>query len=79
MDKLWRRLCCAFGYHRFFAIGRCGIASEHVGCRDCYRQWGMNHDVRAFLPWSEVAGFHIEHGYDPAAALRAREGASRNV
>jgi hypothetical protein len=74
---LWRKLCCKFGNHRYFIIGRCGIATDHVGCRDCGRQWGMNHDVRGFLPWSEVSGFHIAHGYDPVAALRARSSQER--
>lgn len=70
-EMLWRGFCCAIGRHRYFIIGRCGIASHHVGCRNCAREWGMNHDVRSFLPWIEVAGFHIEHGYDPITPSRA--------
>jgi hypothetical protein len=66
---LWRRVCCRLGRHRLFKIARCGCVTDHVGCRDCAKQWGMNHDVRAILPWSIVGPFHIERGYDPTAAL----------
>ena len=67
----WRWACCKLGNHRLFVVGRCGLVTDHIACRDCRRQWGMNHDVRCMLPWSEVRGFHIEHGYNETAALRA--------
>lgn len=73
MDDLRRKLCCFLGRHRYFIIARCGIATHHIGCKDCARQWGMNHDVRALLPWSEVADFHREvHGYTPALRVTVR-------
>lgn len=64
--RILRRLKCLLTGHRYIIIGRCGIATHHVGCKRCLRQWGMNHDVRALLPWFEVADFHAEtHGYRP--------------
>lgn len=65
------RIKCWLGYHLWSRIGRCGITSEHIGCRRCGREWGMNHDARALLPWGEVAGFHADHGYDESAARAA--------
>jgi hypothetical protein len=64
MSDLWQRICCAFGRHAYYRIARLGVASMHVGCKHCTRQWGMNYDARALLPWSDVAQFHREtHGY----------------
>lgn len=57
--------CWIFG-HDYYLIRRLGIASAHVGCRRCPKEWGMNHDARALLPWPDVAAFHAEtHGYRP--------------
>lgn len=67
----WRVLCCACGRHRLFIIGRCAPWADHVGCKDCRRQWGMNHDMRCILPWDEVRSSHIGQGYDDRAAVRA--------
>lgn len=72
---------CRLGYHEMRIIGRCGYYTDHVGCLRCRKQWGMNHDVRAILPWGVVRDFHIQNlHYDEAealvgwnAALRARE------
>jgi hypothetical protein len=68
---MFAKLKCLFGYHAWFVIGRCGVASRHVGCRHCHREWGMNHDARALLPWdAELAQFHEEtFGYRPTRRL----------
>ena len=57
---------CLLGYHDMRSISRIGYAGEHVGCCRCKRQFGMNHDVRAILPWRCVAADYASvFGYRP--------------
>lgn len=69
--RLLQRIKCRLGYHRLVVIGRCGLASDHIGCVDCGRQWGMNHSTRTIIPWREVSSFHRANGYNERAALYA--------
>jgi hypothetical protein len=63
--KRLERIRCFFD-HDWFLIANITGRSRHVGCRRCGKQWGMNDDARALLPWKEVADFHAEvHGYQP--------------
>lgn len=58
------KIKCLFGNHDWYLISKLGVASAHVGCHRCSKQWGMNRDARALLPWADVADFHAEvHGY----------------
>lgn len=65
MMKLIRWLKCLFFYHDFYVIAQVSESSQHIACSQCKRQWGINHDVRAILPWATVAGFYAERGYKP--------------
>lgn len=69
--RIWRWLGCRSLYfgHKLYVIGRCGHATDHIRCDYCGKEWGMNHDVRAILPWEDVAAFHREvFSYDDAKA-----------
>lgn len=35
-----------------YVVKRIFYKTDLVGCRNCNRYWGMNHDVRAFLPFT---------------------------
>jgi hypothetical protein len=66
-------LCFLFG-HDWYLIARITGRSRHVGCHRCGRQWGMNDDARALLPWGDVADFHAEaHGYLAHQTAEERE------
>jgi hypothetical protein len=67
-------LCWLLG-HDWYLIAKITGHSRHVGCNRCGRQWGMNDDARALLPWSEVADFHAEaHGYLAHQTAEERDG-----
>lgn len=51
-------LCLYLPWHKFVARKRVSAQSDYVRC-SCGREYGMNHDVRVILPWSDV-----RHLYD---------------
>jgi hypothetical protein len=62
---------CRLGWHkRLVIVARVSLSADHVACPDCRQQFGMNHDVRSFLPWHKVASLYAERGYDDRAAMR---------
>lgn len=62
--RFWHRAKCRLGLHDYRLIAHVTPSADHVGCVHCKREWGMHHDARALVPWSDVAGFHAEHyGY----------------
>jgi hypothetical protein len=52
---MWR--CLWLPWHRLKVVKRVSRDSDHVRC-SCGREYGMNHHVRAFVPWSDVASFY---------------------
>jgi hypothetical protein len=44
-------IMCFFGRHAFVVRRKFSAHSRQVGCAHCHRLWGMNDDVRAFVPW----------------------------
>ena len=52
MDALKRFfLCRLLGRHDFFRVHRYSKDISKVGCRRCWRFWGMHGGVEAFVPW----------------------------
>lgn len=51
--KIIQRIKCYFGFHKELYIVRHLVGkSDLIGCKDCKRYYGMNHDVRAILPFT---------------------------
>ena len=48
-----KRLVCLFLGHKYFRIRKLAYMSELVGCSRCGKFYGMNHDVRAILPFDK--------------------------
>lgn len=69
--SIWQRIKCRLGYHEFYKIKRVSPSTLHIGCRCCRREWGMNSDVRALLPWSEVEGFYSDPVWLKAQEFRS--------
>ena len=57
------RLLCLFGFHDYYAIARVSWCSMHVGCHRCHREWGMNNDLGALVPWAAVESLYLRRGY----------------
>lgn len=59
-------ILCLFGFHKLYEIGRPNEWTDHLGCRRCDRQWGVNHLVQGgvALPWRRVR--HLYEKYEPA-------------
>jgi len=51
-------LLCKLRGHAYYRIAKVSASSDHIGCRRCSREWGMNHDARALIEWSEVRHFY---------------------
>lgn len=45
-------ICWLFG-HELLTVHYCSNYSEKLVCTKCKRYYGMNHDVRVFIPWNE--------------------------
>lgn len=50
MRLLSKLICLMFG-HRYIVAQEFSDYSRRVVCPDCRGDWGMNDDVRAFVPW----------------------------
>jgi hypothetical protein len=50
-------LCTHLPWHRFVIRKRVSEQSEKITC-SCGRAYGMNHNVRAILPWDDVKEFY---------------------
>lgn len=62
-------LRCRFGLHRRLQIIQSFGASQHIGCPDCGREWGIHHGMRAVASWDpELDQLYRDMGYDTAAA-----------
>ena len=56
-------LCWIFG-HKYFVVQSFRHTSRKVGCKRCYKRWGMNDHVKAFIPWDgELDEMYVSHGY----------------
>jgi hypothetical protein len=49
--------CTHLPWHRFVIRKRVSASSEKITC-SCGRAYGMNHDVRAILPWEDVKSLY---------------------
>lgn len=58
------RLLCFLLGHQYRIIQEFSYATRRVGCERCRREWGMNDNVGAFLPWDgEFAEFYHKRGH----------------
>ncbi len=48
---MFANLVCILTDHRYVVLKELSLWSRKVGCTRCNREWAMNDDVRAFLPW----------------------------
>jgi hypothetical protein len=58
---------CLRWHRQLDLIAHVSEQSDRVKCAKCGREYGVNHDVRAVLPWSEVAGFYARRDVRRAA------------
>lgn len=59
MNRLLAKLTCLVFGHRYEVAQHFCPWSRRVICRECRGDWGMNDDVRAFIPWSaELEGMY---------------------
>lgn len=49
---LAKLICFVFG-HRYIVAQEFSDHARRVVCPDCRGDWGMNDDVRVFIPWDE--------------------------
>ncbi len=63
MKPILARILCAVRGHAYYRIAKVSPSSDHIGCQRCRREWGVNHDARAILPWSEVAYLYEQWPY----------------
>ena len=45
------KLKCIFGYHKYYLIFKIDCVNRKIGCRHCYKQFGMNDRVKAVVKW----------------------------
>lgn len=45
------KLKCLFGFHNLYVIQHLFYKTDQIGCRNCKKMWGMNHEVGDILPW----------------------------
>jgi hypothetical protein len=66
--ELAGKVMCAFGRHSLHSLKRLGV-SEHIACERCFRQFGINHEIRVVIPWdADLADmYQRRHGYDNRA------------
>lgn len=50
---LYHGMKCELGLHKLWVVRELSEDTQLIGCRICNRFWGMNHRVRAFLPFDE--------------------------
>jgi hypothetical protein len=55
----WR--CRWLRWHRLSLVVHVSAVADHLRC-SCGREYGINHDVRAVLPWAEVRSFYETRG-----------------
>ena len=49
---LERIMCAVFG-HKYVVQLVFSETSRKIGCTRCSKEWGMNDDVRAIIPWDK--------------------------
>ena len=62
---MFERIICAIFGHEYMVEKRFNEATRKVGCTRCNRKWGMNDNVRAFIPWDS----ELEELYKPGGLL----------
>jgi hypothetical protein len=58
MATTWGEWWCLWWHKSLTVVRRVSAHTDLVRCDKCGREYGMNHDVRAILPWHEVRGFY---------------------
>lgn len=53
MGQFERWVGCLVLGHQFVIVQELTPRSRRVGCERCMKSWGMNDDVRSFIPWTE--------------------------
>lgn len=48
-----KRIICLILGHKYYRVRKLAYMSELVGCNRCGKFYGMNHDVRAILPFDQ--------------------------
>jgi len=51
MKKLFRKLLCAIGKHKYYVHQSFDNYSRRLGCKYCNGDWGMNDHVRCVIDW----------------------------
>lgn len=53
MIKLWKNLKCMFGRHEYFVTRKVSSSIQELKCRNCGKEFGINHDLRCVIPLDE--------------------------
>lgn len=56
----FERLLCSWGFHQLVVIHRISGSAQHIGCTSCKKEFGINHDVQAVVPWAEVSALYTD-------------------
>lgn len=52
---------CKLGFHDFYVVRNLSEVAQKIACRRCHRMWGLNHKIRAIIPWDrEIESFYEE-------------------
>jgi hypothetical protein len=52
---MWR--CLWLPWHKFVVRCKVSATSDYIRC-SCGREYGINYDVRAFVPWDDVRAIY---------------------
>lgn len=59
-SRIKQLICFLFG-HKYYVIRKFSPTERKVGCARCFKEWGMNDRVKAFIPWDgELEELHKE-------------------
>lgn len=65
-----KRIKCFFGKHSFYIIEKMSINTDKIGCCNCGKQFAMNHDVKAIVPWDS----DFDHAYAILRGIERKSG-----
>lgn len=61
MKKYLDKFLCFIGRHDLFVINRLSTQSDKLECSRCQKQYAINWNIRALLPWDrEIEKFYEE-------------------
>lgn len=61
LKKIKIYLTCKIFFHDLTVIKDYGYNSQKLQCKRCKKYFGINHEVKAFLPWDAELEKHMDY------------------